>query len=410
LIAACRLLEGLVTSRLAPTIVAHSLALSYDDWRERVRRRLRRGGVLVGEFGDKFRKEREKKGIPLEEVSNATKISSRMLRAIEDEEFDQLPGGVFNRGFIRAYAKHLGLDDDEAVAGYLACLRQSQLESQEVWDPQAQPGMPSRQGMKPPPPEDEELRELQLPRAEHVSSQRHIYGLRRESAFPWRILVLAVLVIILSVLLWRRHSHSPRTQAAGTPPATSTRQPAPEPANPSAQITTKASPTPLAASAPASRRQLTPKPPSDVSGTSSAHVVKTVSVKPVVPAEASSSNNRRDVDLATPSDQTGTPPTDLPTTTAAPLTLVIRASENSWISVTADGQSVRHELLIAPARTSVHAAREIVLKVGNAAGVTFLWNGQELPAQGAEAEVKTLVFDASGMRDATPDQAPPQNQ
>jgi hypothetical protein len=39
--------------------------------------------------------------------------------------------------------------------------------------------------------------------------------------------------------------------------------------------------------------------------------------------------------------------------------------------------------------------------VGNAAGVTFLWNGQELPAQGAEAEVKTLVFDASGMRDVT---------
>jgi hypothetical protein len=39
-----------------------------------------------------------------------------------------------------------------------------------------------------------------------------------------------------------------------------------------------------------------------------------------------------------------------------------------------------------------------VVKAGNAAGVSFLWNGKEIPAQGTEAEVKTLVFDATGMR------------
>jgi cytoskeleton protein RodZ len=80
------------------------------------------------------------------------------------------------------------------------------------------------------------------------------------------------------------------------------------------------------------------------------------------------------------------------------MTLVIRASENSWISVTADGQQVSQETLIAPAHTSVRASREIVVKAGNAAGVSFLWNGKEIPAQGTEAEVKTLVFDATGMR------------
>jgi len=77
---------------------------------------------------------------------------------------------------------------------------------------------------------------------------------------------------------------------------------------------------------------------------------------------------------------------------------VIRASEDSWISVSADGQGVLHETLIAPAHTTVRAARKIVLRVGNAAGVTFVWNGQEVPAQGAESEVKTLVFDATGMQ------------
>lgn len=77
---------------------------------------------------------------------------------------------------------------------------------------------------------------------------------------------------------------------------------------------------------------------------------------------------------------------------------MIRADETSWISITADGQPVSHETLIAPAHASVRASREIVARIGNAAGVTFLWNGQEIPADGAEAEVKTFVFDSAGMR------------
>jgi hypothetical protein len=79
---------------------------------------------------------------------------------------------------------------------------------------------------------------------------------------------------------------------------------------------------------------------------------------------------------------------------------VIRASETSWIAVTADGQPVVHETLIAPAHTSVRAAKEIVVRAGNAAGVTFALNGQEFPSQGAEGEVKTLIFDSTGLRPA----------
>ncbi len=84
----------------------------------------------MGKFGDKFRKERERQGIKLEDVSNSTKIGSRMLRAIEEEHFDQLPGGVFNKGFIRAYAKYLSLDEEETITGYVAAL--NQFNSQEV--------------------------------------------------------------------------------------------------------------------------------------------------------------------------------------------------------------------------------------------------------------------------------------
>jgi hypothetical protein len=94
---------------------------------------------------------------------------------------------------------------------------------------------------------------------------------------------------------------------------------------------------------------------------------------------------------------------------APSLILVIRATETSWIFVLADGQAVSQETLIAPAHTSVRANHEIVAKVGNAAGVTFLWNGQEIPADGAEAEVKTFIFDSTGMHVSPSSQPAPQN-
>jgi hypothetical protein len=92
-----------------------------------------------------------------------------------------------------------------------------------------------------------------------------------------------------------------------------------------------------------------------------------------------------------------------------PFTVVIRATKTSWISVVADGQAVNQETLIAPAHTSVRANREIVVKAGNAAGVGFLLNGKEIPPQGDDGEVKTYVFDTSGMRTIAPGQAPDSN-
>ena len=94
---------------------------------------------------------------------------------------------------------------------------------------------------------------------------------------------------------------------------------------------------------------------------------------------------------------------------AVQLTLVVRASENTWISVTSDGQLVTKETLIAPAAATFHAARELVVRVGNPAAVSFLWNGQELPAQGIEGGAKTFTFDAQGMHAADSPQSPAQN-
>jgi cytoskeleton protein RodZ len=77
-------------------------------------------GTAMGAFGDRLRREREMRGITLDEITESTKISRRHLEALESEHFDQLPGGVFNKGFVRAYARFLGIDEDRAVAEYSA--------------------------------------------------------------------------------------------------------------------------------------------------------------------------------------------------------------------------------------------------------------------------------------------------
>ena len=73
----------------------------------------------MASFGAQLKQERERKGVTLEDISLTTKIGTRMLRALEEEHFDQLPGGIFNKGFIRAYARCLGMDEEQAVADYL---------------------------------------------------------------------------------------------------------------------------------------------------------------------------------------------------------------------------------------------------------------------------------------------------
>src|SRR5438876_624659 len=72
------------------------------------------------EVGTQLRQARETRGIPLAQLNARTKISPRSLRAIERNEFDRLPGGVFTRGFLRAYAREVGLDPEEIVRQYVA--------------------------------------------------------------------------------------------------------------------------------------------------------------------------------------------------------------------------------------------------------------------------------------------------
>lgn len=72
----------------------------------------------LASFGEELRREREIRGISLKEISDATKISKRFLEAIERNDHKTLPAPVFTRGFVREYARYLGLNSEEIVNRY----------------------------------------------------------------------------------------------------------------------------------------------------------------------------------------------------------------------------------------------------------------------------------------------------
>ena len=75
-------------------------------------------------IGEKLRLERETRGIALRDISEQTRISIRYLEAIETDDYQRLPGGIFNRSFIRAYAKFIGYDEHNALEDYARTLRE----------------------------------------------------------------------------------------------------------------------------------------------------------------------------------------------------------------------------------------------------------------------------------------------
>src|SRR5215475_4962663 len=82
-------------------------------------------------LGQQLKQSREEKGISLQEIAESTHISIRFLQAIENDAYDVLPGGVFNRAFVRKFARQVGFDEEQAVNLY-----------QEQW--QEQGGEPER--------------------------------------------------------------------------------------------------------------------------------------------------------------------------------------------------------------------------------------------------------------------------
>jgi cytoskeletal protein RodZ len=73
--------------------------------------------------GQLLRRLRESKGMSLEEVSRATRVPITSVERIEADRFDELPGEVFVRGFLKSYARAVDMDPEEILARYTASRR-----------------------------------------------------------------------------------------------------------------------------------------------------------------------------------------------------------------------------------------------------------------------------------------------
>jgi cytoskeletal protein RodZ len=74
--------------------------------------------MAKGNFGERLQREREMREVSMEELTKSTRISGRFLHALENEDWDKLPGGVFGRGFVRTIARYLGLDEESLLGEY----------------------------------------------------------------------------------------------------------------------------------------------------------------------------------------------------------------------------------------------------------------------------------------------------
>jgi cytoskeletal protein RodZ len=107
-------------------------------------------------LGEELKRRREERKISLADISEATRIGTRFLKAIESDNYSILPGGIFTRSFIRAYAKQVGLNEDEAVAQYQLQVTGQAAEAQAQPQPQAEQVVrqitpPERRARKPEP-------------------------------------------------------------------------------------------------------------------------------------------------------------------------------------------------------------------------------------------------------------------
>jgi cytoskeletal protein RodZ len=300
----------------------------------------------LGALGQKLKAEREKRKIALEEIAVATKIGTRMLHALEEEKFELLPGGIFNKNFVRIYAHYLGLDEQQAVADYMAAA-----------GPAPEPA-----------PEGQELRAI----AERKEKEQH----RPKSAgVPWGMVTVLLLVIAFGISVWGFYSRDRAAAVHQLGNDRSTRS-----AAVLVGVDSVSEAATLQTATFTSDEVPTPVNVASVEGNS----------RPRSPAErgAVAENIKAE---ASPSS------TESASVAGGSFSVSVTARDNSWLTLTADGNVLHHGMFSAPNQKTLEAQKEIVVKAGNIGALEISFNGKKLPQLGGDGEVKVLTFHANGL-------------
>ncbi|MGE5322764.1 MAG: helix-turn-helix domain-containing protein, partial [Actinomycetota bacterium] len=239
-------------------------------------------------------------------------------------------GGVFNKGFVRAYARFIGIDEEQAVADYAAVNDEA------------------------PPPED------QFPLEVHEKPNRELNP--RKSQLPMIAAAVALVLVVAGSFMWRskHHRHGSVLPAVAAASSDSAEH-------------AQASPDREQASAEKAREE-----------SRLLHVRE----------KATRRGPQTKTEPVASGPQTSAPEKRL--TPGNTFFVIIKAKEDAWISVMADGRRVSHGILKADKERFIRAAKQIVVKTGNAGGIDVYFNGKPVGAIGNESEARTLMFTPTG--------------
>jgi cytoskeleton protein RodZ len=308
--------------------------------------------------GETLRRERLRRNLSLEQISREIKIAPRMLEAIEAEQFDKLPGGVFAKSFVRQYARMLGLDEEQLAT-----------EVQHTLTPEPAEAEPSEKFGAPKAPK---IQVAPMAEWESVGGDR-----KRTAWLPALALVVLVMLVCSAVYTWWQRS---RRQPE---PVTIAQQTQPQP--PAAPAPGSEAPPPAAAPptaepqpAPASAR---PEPAASA------------------PQEAApSESSRNDTPPTLPQAQPQPPAAAAPANPNANVRVQLTAEEPTWIRVTSDGKYVFSGTLEAKQSRTVEAAGTVGLRLGNAGGVGVTLNGKPLGPIGPKGQIREVQITPEGFQ------------
>lgn len=306
----------------------------------------------MNSIGEALRRERLRRNLDLEQVAKETKISVKLLEAIEAEDFSKLPGGVFAKSFVRQYARLLGLDEDEIVA-----------ELQRSIQPPA-PALETPEKLDATPPA------IELPRVPDWGYTKS----RSNSALPALAGVVVVMLICSGVYAWWQRAHRPEAVAPQTNDMTQANPPATAPQPPPVE-SPQAAPTgqePAPASAP------------PASG----------------PGEQPQAAEQQP---ATQPPATQPPPSGAPAAeNAGSVHVMITAQEPTWVSARSDGRVVYSGTLQTNEKKDLAAVDQVRLVVGNAGGINIELNGKPVPPLGPRGQVRVVQFSPGGVQIVPP--------
>jgi cytoskeleton protein RodZ len=299
-------------------------------------------------IGETLRRERLKRNLELGQIAQELKIASRFLEAIEAGQLDKLPGGVFTKSFIIQYARLLGLDE-EMIAG----------EVQRTLEPP--PEVPA--SLEAPKPADSAIR---VPRVEEWKTVG-------EGRFRWSSSLFAAALVVVVMLLcsglyalyaWWQRAHL-SVAAYQRPPVAAVQQappptPVEQPPSPAVQPSTVPTGTQPPAGSPA------PVP-------STEQPAPTVTAPPAVSVAGA--------------------PASRPN---APVRVELTADEPVWVLVRSDGKYSFSGTLSAKESRTIEATSMVLLRLGNAGGVTITLNGKPVGPVGPKGQVRTVQFTSGG--------------